>query len=72
MQTVKDTVNSVSEKAQETLSGASKTANKEVAKDNDASIGTRATAAKDAVSDKADEMSHGTKGEAYEQKARNN
>ncbi|CAO1613665.1 unnamed protein product [Parajaminaea phylloscopi] len=69
MQTVKDTINSVSEKAQETMSGASKEANKEVAKDSDASLSTRATAAKDAISDKADEASHGAKGEAYNQKA---
>ena len=39
-------------------SQASSTANKEVAKDSDASISTRATAAKDAVSDKIDQKGH--------------
>ena len=36
-------------------SGASKEANKNVAKDDNASVGTRASAAKDAASDKMDE-----------------
>ena len=40
------------EKVQEGLSGTSKEANKEVAKDSNAGIGTRASAAKDAASDK--------------------
>lgn len=68
---VKDTVNSVTEKVQETTSGASKEANKNVAKDSDASLSTRATAAKDAASDKMDESKHGAKQEGYEQKAKN-
>jgi len=45
----------VGDKANELTSGASKEANKNVAKDSDASIGTRASAAKDALGDKADE-----------------
>ncbi|KAL8832748.1 MAG: hypothetical protein Q9191_000085 [Dirinaria sp. TL-2023a] len=48
--------------ASETLQGrgseASKEANKNVAKDSDASLGTRAEAAKDAVGDKIDEQKH--------------
>jgi hypothetical protein len=42
----------ITEKVQEGLSGTSKEANKEVAKDSNAGIGTRASAAKDAASDK--------------------
>lgn len=47
----------VGDKANELTSGASKEANKNVAKDSDASLGTRASAAKDAASDKGSEMS---------------
>jgi len=59
METVKNAANYVSESVQEAASGASKEANKNVAKDSDASLGTRASAAKDALGDKADESSHG-------------
>lgn len=45
----------VGDKANELTSGASKEANKNVAKDSNASLGTRAEAAKDAVGDKVDE-----------------
>jgi len=69
MQAVKDTINSVTESIQGTGATASKEANKEVAKDSNASLSTRATAAKDAVSDKMDESSHNAKSEAYSQKA---
>ncbi|PWN27613.1 hypothetical protein BDZ90DRAFT_232040 [Jaminaea rosea] len=65
MQAVKDTINQASEKVQELGSGASKEANKDVAKNSDASIGTRAEAAKDAVSDKMDEASHGSKADLH-------
>ncbi|KAF4970101.1 hypothetical protein FSARC_2802 [Fusarium sarcochroum] len=65
MDSIKQTANAVSEKAQEAVSGTSKEANKEVAKDSNAGIGTRASAAKDAASDKIDESSHGTKGDAH-------
>jgi hypothetical protein len=54
----RNAANYVGDKAQEVTSGASKEANKNVAKDSDASLGTRATAAKDAVSDKVDESGH--------------
>ncbi|CAF3462151.1 unnamed protein product [Fusarium graminearum] len=52
MDSIKNTVNQATEKVQEGLSGTSKEANKEVAKDSNAGIGTRASAAKDAASDK--------------------
>jgi hypothetical protein len=45
----------VGDKVNEATSGASKEANKNVAKDSDASVGTRASAAKDALGDKVDE-----------------
>lgn len=48
----------VGDKVNEVTSGASKEANKNVAKDSDASLGTRASAAKDAVGDKVDESSN--------------
>ena len=44
-------------------------ANKTVAKDSDASLSTRASAAKDAISDKFDEQKHQTKSDAFEEKA---
>lgn len=60
--------NYVSESVQGTGAEASKEANKSVAKDGNASLSTRATAAKDAVVDKKDEVSHNTKGEAHKGK----
>ena len=48
----------VSDTVQGTLSGTSHEANKEVAKDSDASLGDRASAAKDAVGDKVDQKGH--------------
>jgi hypothetical protein len=59
MDTVKNAANFVSDKANQAVSGASKETNKQVAKDSDAPLGTRASAAKDAVGDKVDE--HGYK-----------
>lgn len=53
----RDTFNAASDKVNELTSGASKEANKDVAKDSDASLGTRAQAAGDAMKDKKDEMS---------------
>lgn len=41
MDSIKNTVNAATEKVQEATSGASKQANKEVAKDNNANVGTR-------------------------------
>jgi hypothetical protein len=63
--------NYVSESVQGSGATASKEANKETAKSDNASLSTRATAAKDAVGDKMDESSHNAKGEAYKEKAKN-
>ncbi|RFU29722.1 hypothetical protein B7463_g6595, partial [Scytalidium lignicola] len=65
METVKNAANYVSESVKGGSATASKEVNKNVAKDGDASIGTRATAAKDAASDKVDEFSHNGKADAY-------
>ncbi len=54
----RNAANYVAETAQGSTATASKEANKQVAKDNDATISSRATAAKDAVGDKVDETSH--------------
>jgi hypothetical protein len=60
--------NYVAESVQGAGSQASKEANKQVAKDNDASLGSRATAAKDAVGDKFDQTSHNTKADVHKGK----
>ncbi|UKZ83518.1 Glucose-repressible protein [Trichoderma virens FT-333] len=67
MDSIKQGANYVGEKVQQATSGASKETNKQVAKDSDASIGTRASAAKDALGDKMDESKHDAKGEAHKQ-----
>ncbi|EHK27357.1 uncharacterized protein TRIVIDRAFT_229103 [Trichoderma virens Gv29-8] len=67
MDSIKQGANYVGEKVQQATSGASKETNKQVAKDSDAGIGTRASAAKDAVSDKMSESKHDAKGEAHKQ-----
>lgn len=46
--------------------------NLDVAKDNDASLSTRASAAKDAVGDKFDEEKHDTKSDVHKEAAKNN
>merc|ERR1712176_794662 len=69
MESVKQAANYVSESVKGTGATASKEANKDVAKNNDASIGTRASAAKDALGDKADESKHDNKAEAHKQYA---
>jgi len=69
MDTIKNTANYVSDKVQGVTSEASKEANKNVAKDSDASVGTRAEAAKDAVGDKFDQSKHEASGEAHKQAA---
>lgn len=65
---MQDAANYVSETIQGGGATASKEANKEVAKDSNASVGTRLSAAKDAVSDKMDEQKHESKAEINEQK----
>ncbi|OAV98620.1 hypothetical protein PTTG_09274 [Puccinia triticina 1-1 BBBD Race 1] len=69
MQTAKDAMTYVQEKASELTNTASKEANKDVAKDSDASLSSRAGAAKDALGDKASEMKDGASAEAHKQKA---
>ncbi|KAF5025911.1 hypothetical protein F66182_2030 [Fusarium sp. NRRL 66182] len=64
MDSIKNAANAAGEKVNELASGASKETNKEVAKDSNAPVGTRASAAKDALSDKADESKHGAKSTA--------
>ncbi|CAI7571581.1 unnamed protein product [Penicillium palitans] len=67
METAKNAVNYVSETVQGGGAQASKETNKHVAKDSDASLGSRATAAKDAVVDKKDEASHNTKADVHKE-----
>ncbi|EFP78766.1 hypothetical protein PGT21_031396 [Puccinia graminis f. sp. tritici] len=69
MQTAKDAMNYVSDKASELTNTASKEANKDVAKDSDNSLSSRASAATDAMGDKASEMKDGASAEAHKQKA---
>lgn len=57
--------NYVAETVQGAGSQASKEANKSVAKDSNAHLSTRASAAKDAVGDKIDQTSHETKADVY-------
>lgn len=58
---MQNAVKYVSETVQGTGAEASKETNKQVAKDDDAKVSTRASAAKDALVDKKDEVSHDTK-----------
>ncbi|CAJ0554185.1 Ff.00g126970.m01.CDS01 [Fusarium sp. VM40] len=67
MDSVKNAVNSATETVQQGLAGTSKEANKNVAKDSNAGIGTRASAAKDALGDKANEEKHDTKASGYKE-----
>ncbi|KAL7962462.1 glucose-repressible protein Grg1 [Trichoderma compactum] len=67
MDSIKQGANYVGEKVQQATSGASKETNKQVAKDSNAPVGTRASAAKDALGDKVDESKHDAKGEAHKQ-----
>ncbi|CBF87332.1 protein ccgA [Aspergillus nidulans FGSC A4] len=71
METVKNAVNYVSESVQGAGATASKETNKNVAKDSDASLTSRATAAKDAVVDKKDEKSHDAKADVHKEAAKN-
>ncbi|KAL8866800.1 MAG: hypothetical protein Q9198_008753 [Flavoplaca austrocitrina] len=71
MDTIKNAASSVSESIQGTGATAQKEGNKEVMKDDNQGITERATAAKDAASNKMDETSHNTKSEADKQAAKN-
>ena len=66
----RNAANYVSESISGTGAEASKEANKSVAKDSNASVGTRLQAAGDALSDKADQHSHEAKAEANKQAAK--
>ncbi|KAJ5211654.1 uncharacterized protein N7498_003300 [Penicillium cinerascens] len=70
METVKHAANYVSESIQGTGAEASKETNKQIAKDDDAKLTTRATAAKDAVVDKKDEKTHDTKADLHKEQAK--
>ncbi|KAJ5769936.1 uncharacterized protein N7511_001987 [Penicillium nucicola] len=70
METVKNAANYVAETVQGTGAEASKETNKHVAKNDDAKISTRATAAKDALVDKKDETVHDTKADVHKEQAK--
>ncbi|KAK4943200.1 Glucose-repressible protein [Elasticomyces elasticus] len=70
MDTIKNTVNYVTESIQGAGSTASKEANKNVAKDSNASISTRAQAAGDAIGDKFDEQAHDRKADVHREAAK--
>ncbi|KAK1248760.1 hypothetical protein MKX08_006980 [Trichoderma sp. CBMAI-0020] len=71
METAKQAFNYVSESVQGAVSGASKETNKEIAKNDNVSVGSRLTAAKDAVGDKFDESAHNGKADAHKELAKN-
>jgi len=70
METVKNTVNYVKETVEGATSQGSKEANKQVAKDNNATIGTRVNAAGDAIGDKFDQHTHETKADVHKEAAK--
>ncbi|KAJ5096694.1 hypothetical protein N7456_007415 [Penicillium angulare] len=70
METAKNAVKYVSETVQGTGAEASKETNKQVAKDDDAKVSTRASAAKDALVDKKDEVSHDTKADVRKEQVK--
>ncbi|CAL3966190.1 hypothetical protein PZA11_002923 [Diplocarpon coronariae] len=70
METIKNAANYVAESVQGGGAQASKEANKQVAKDSDASLTSRASAAKDAVGDKLDQTSHETKADVHKEAAK--
>ncbi|KAG9779972.1 hypothetical protein KCU88_g3864, partial [Aureobasidium melanogenum] len=70
MDTIKNAANYVSETIQGASSTASKEANKNVAKDSNANLSTRAQAAGDAISDKFDEQAHDRKADVHKEAAK--
>ncbi|EGS17249.1 uncharacterized protein CTHT_0065680 [Thermochaetoides thermophila DSM 1495] len=70
MDTLKNTANYVSDKMKSATSGASKEANKEVAKDSSAGLGSRLQATGDMISDKAKETKHSASAEANKEAAK--
>ncbi|KPM36129.1 hypothetical protein AK830_g10432 [Neonectria ditissima] len=71
MESAKQAVNYVAETVQGAVSSVSKEGNKEVAKDSNAPIGTRASAAVDALGDKADQHGHENKAAVHKEIAKN-
>ncbi|KAH7157580.1 glucose-repressible protein Grg1 [Dactylonectria estremocensis] len=71
MESVKQAVNYVAESVQGAASGVSKETNKEVAKDSNAPVSTRANAAFDAVGDKIDQSTHENKAQVHKEIAKN-
>ncbi|KAG5928875.1 hypothetical protein E4U53_002572 [Claviceps sorghi] len=67
METVKQAADYVSESVKGAVSGTSHEANKQVAKDSDANVTTRLTAAKDAVGDKIDQKGHDAKADVHKE-----
>ncbi|KAJ5646131.1 hypothetical protein N7490_002503 [Penicillium lividum] len=70
METIKNAAKYVSESVQGAGAEASKEVNKEIAKDGDAKLSTRATAVKDAVVDKKDEKSHDIKADVHKEQVK--
>ncbi|TRX87874.1 hypothetical protein FHL15_011236 [Xylaria flabelliformis] len=70
MDNIKNAANYVSDSVKSATNAGSKEANKSVAKDNDASIGTRASAAKDAVGDKFNEEKHDKSADVHKEAAK--
>ncbi|KAK5995025.1 Glucose-repressible gene protein [Cladobotryum mycophilum] len=71
METAKQVYNYAAETVQGAVAGASKETNKEIAKNDNASVGTRLTAAKDAVGDSINETAHNGKADAHKNLAQN-
>ncbi|KAH7312388.1 glucose-repressible protein Grg1 [Stachybotrys elegans] len=67
MESAKQAINYVAETIQGKSSEVSKETNKEVAQNPNANIGTRASAAVDAVGDKIDQSTHESKAEVHKQ-----
>ncbi|RYP44129.1 hypothetical protein DL768_009364 [Monosporascus sp. mg162] len=70
MDKINNAANYVADSVKGATSTASKESNKSVAKDNNASLGTRASAAKDAVGDKVDEQKHDTSADVNKESAK--
>ncbi|KAI5479583.1 hypothetical protein MNV49_003320 [Pseudohyphozyma bogoriensis] len=70
MDTISHAASYVSESVQEVISGTSKEANKEVAKDSSVPIADRASAGFNAIGDKIDEASHGASADAHKEVAK--
>ncbi|MCJ1412565.1 Glucose-repressible protein [Ptychographa xylographoides] len=70
MNTLKNAGNYVSETVQGAGSQASKEANKQVAKDSNATLSTRATATKDMIGDKLDQHGHETSANVHKEAAK--